>query len=151
MYNSSLMAKGAINCLQGGRINPSLRQVFIKQCTQPHELPLSSNTSALFIACGAMKRKSFSQRFWLNCDRSHRKTWLHEALHPSFSRTLLHRLRRANLMLKGAQNIHPRATNLGLAHGLQVRSPFCDPSPGCNGRFSSQAHSIYKLPAKNIS
>lgn len=52
--------------------------------------------------------------------------WLHEALNPSFSRTLLHRLRRATLMLKGAQNIHPRATNLGLAHGLKVRSPFCD-------------------------
>ena len=54
------------------------------------------------------------------------QTWLHEALNPGFSQTLLHRLRRANLMLKGAQNIHPRATNLGLAHRLQVRSPFCD-------------------------
>jgi asparagine synthase (glutamine-hydrolysing) len=40
--------------------------------------------------------------------------------------SLLHRLRRANLMLKGAQNIHPRATALGFAHGLVVRSPFCD-------------------------
>jgi asparagine synthase (glutamine-hydrolysing) len=29
-------------------------------------------------------------------------------------------------MLKGAQNIHPRATNLAFAHGLQVRSLFCD-------------------------
>ena len=29
-------------------------------------------------------------------------------------------------MLKGAQNIHPRATALGFAHGLVVRSPFCD-------------------------
>ena len=54
------------------------------------------------------------------------QTWLQDALNPTFSRTLLHRLRRASLMLKGAQNIHPRATNLGLAHGLQVRSPFCD-------------------------
>ena len=40
---------------------------------------------------------------------------------------LLHRLRRASLMLKGAQNIHSRATNLAFAHGLWVRSPFCDP------------------------
>jgi asparagine synthase (glutamine-hydrolysing) len=39
---------------------------------------------------------------------------------------LLDRLRRANLMLKGAQNIHPRATALAAVHGLQVRSPFCD-------------------------
>ncbi|MBD2075703.1 asparagine synthase [Phormidium sp. FACHB-592] len=52
--------------------------------------------------------------------------WLQDALNPAFSTTLLHRLRRATLMLKGAQNIHPRATNLGMAHGLQVRSPFCD-------------------------
>ena len=29
-------------------------------------------------------------------------------------------------MLKGAQNIQPRATSLAWAHGLQVRSPFCD-------------------------
>lgn len=39
---------------------------------------------------------------------------------------LLARLRRASLMLKGAQNIQPRATNLAIHHGLQVRSPFCD-------------------------
>ncbi|MBW4470937.1 MAG: asparagine synthase [Stenomitos rutilans HA7619-LM2] len=52
--------------------------------------------------------------------------WLEEALNPTFSTTLLHRLRRATLMLKGAQNIHPRATHLAIAHGLQVRSPFCD-------------------------
>jgi asparagine synthase (glutamine-hydrolysing) len=39
---------------------------------------------------------------------------------------LLDRLRRANLMLKGAQTIHPRATALAAVHGLKVRSPFCD-------------------------
>jgi asparagine synthase (glutamine-hydrolysing) len=38
----------------------------------------------------------------------------------------LARLRRASLMLKGAQNIQPRATNLAVYHGLKVRSPFCD-------------------------
>jgi asparagine synthase (glutamine-hydrolysing) len=52
--------------------------------------------------------------------------WLQEALDPSFTSSFLHRLRRANLMLKGAQNIHPRATQIGFAHGLKVRSPFCD-------------------------
>ncbi|WP_199248101.1 asparagine synthetase B [[Phormidium] sp. ETS-05] len=51
--------------------------------------------------------------------------WLQEALDPSFSEGLLHRLRRATLMLKGAQNIHPRATALGRWWGLDVRSPFC--------------------------
>ncbi|HZS06199.1 MAG TPA: asparagine synthetase B family protein [Blastocatellia bacterium] len=51
--------------------------------------------------------------------------WLREALDNSVGHALLHRLRRANLMLKGAQNIQPRATNLALAHGLMVRTPFC--------------------------
>lgn len=51
---------------------------------------------------------------------------LQHALDPDFSVGLLNRLRRANLMLKGAQNIHPRATNLALAQGMVVRSPFCD-------------------------
>lgn len=54
------------------------------------------------------------------------ENWLQAALDPNFCQALLHRLRRASLMLKGAQNIHPRATNLGFAHGLKVRSPFCD-------------------------
>ena len=53
--------------------------------------------------------------------------WLYPALDPTAAHGLLHRLRRATLMLKGAQNIHPRATNLALAQGLKVRSPFCDP------------------------
>ncbi|MFB2921660.1 asparagine synthetase B family protein [Aerosakkonema funiforme] len=52
--------------------------------------------------------------------------WLKDALNPVFYTSLLNRLRRATLMLKGAQNIHPRATNLGFANGLKVRSPFCD-------------------------
>jgi asparagine synthase (glutamine-hydrolysing) len=52
--------------------------------------------------------------------------WIGEALDPTFAPELLHRLRRASLMLKGAQNIHPRATNLASWHGLKVRSIFCD-------------------------
>lgn len=40
--------------------------------------------------------------------------------------TLLHRLRRASLMLKGGQNIQPRATAIAHHHGLAVCSPFCD-------------------------
>ncbi|MEO1375051.1 MAG: asparagine synthetase B family protein [Cyanobacteria bacterium J06635_10] len=52
--------------------------------------------------------------------------WIVEALNPKFTNNILARLRRASLMLKGAQNIHPRATNLGKAFDLRVRSPFCD-------------------------
>lgn len=52
--------------------------------------------------------------------------WLREALDSQYSDSLLHRLRRAGLMLKGAQNIQPRATNISLSQGVVVRSPFCD-------------------------
>jgi len=52
--------------------------------------------------------------------------WIKEALDESYCGELLAKLRRATLMLKGAQNIHPRATNLGFANGLWVRSLFCD-------------------------
>jgi asparagine synthase (glutamine-hydrolysing) len=52
--------------------------------------------------------------------------WISDALDPIFAPELLHRLRRASLMLKGAQNIHPRATNLASWQGLNVRSIFCD-------------------------
>jgi asparagine synthase (glutamine-hydrolysing) len=52
--------------------------------------------------------------------------WIRPALeHGQFS-SLLHRLRAANLLLKGAQNIAPRSRQLAQACGLQVRSPFCD-------------------------
>ncbi len=56
----------------------------------------------------------------------HPEDWLLAALDATECPALLHRLRRASLMLKGAQNIHPRASALGLAHGLWVRSPFCN-------------------------
>jgi asparagine synthase (glutamine-hydrolysing) len=47
------------------------------------------------------------------------------ALDPAYTNGLLHRLRRANLLLKGADNIQPRATNLGLSYDLDVRTLFC--------------------------
>ena len=53
--------------------------------------------------------------------------YLQDAIDPETCPSLLARLRRASLMLKGAQNIQPRATALGFACGLWVRSPFCDP------------------------
>lgn len=56
----------------------------------------------------------------------HPEDWIADALNPEYCTAILHRLRRAGLMLKGSQNIHPRATALGFAHGLSVRSPFCD-------------------------
>jgi len=51
-----------------------------------------------------------------------------QALDPTFTRSLIHRLRRANLLLKGADNIQPRTTNLGLGYNLAVRTLFCSES-----------------------
>jgi len=53
--------------------------------------------------------------------------YLQDAIGTETCPSLLAKLRRASLMLKGAQNIQPRATALGFACGLWVRSPFCDP------------------------
>jgi len=53
---------------------------------------------------------------------------LAKALNPVYTRSLLHCLKRANLLLKGADNIQPRATNLGLSYNLDVRTLFCSRS-----------------------
>ena len=52
--------------------------------------------------------------------------WLGDSLSSDYCQTFLHKMRRATLMLKGAQNIQPRATALAWDHSLQVRSPFCN-------------------------
>jgi asparagine synthase (glutamine-hydrolysing) len=54
--------------------------------------------------------------------------WVRPALSADGFPHLLHRLRAANLSLKGAQNIAPRMVQLAAAHGLRVRAPFFDHS-----------------------
>jgi asparagine synthase (glutamine-hydrolysing) len=70
--------------------------------------------------------KVFQPEVYQEIQHLHPENWLSPALNSTEEQSLLHRLRRASLMLKGSQNIHPRATNLALAHGLKIRSPFCD-------------------------
>jgi asparagine synthase (glutamine-hydrolysing) len=72
------------------------------------------------------ERQSFQPQILAQIQALNPADWINEALDPSLTPELLHRLRRASLMLKGAQNIHPRATNLARWHGLKVRSIFCD-------------------------
>jgi asparagine synthase (glutamine-hydrolysing) len=52
--------------------------------------------------------------------------WVRPALEAPGFCSLLHRLRAANLALKGAQNIAPRAAQLAAAYGLRLRMPFFD-------------------------
>lgn len=52
--------------------------------------------------------------------------WLRPALEAPHLPTLLHRLRAANIRLKGAQNIAPRMAQLADVHGLRACAPFFD-------------------------
>ncbi len=52
--------------------------------------------------------------------------WIRPALDRTAHPALLHRLRAANIALKGAQNIAPRCVWLARAHGLQAVAPFFD-------------------------
>lgn len=52
--------------------------------------------------------------------------WLRPAVDAAGFSSLIHRLRAANLRLKGAQNIAPRSVQLAAACGLSARSPFFD-------------------------
>ncbi|WP_414619026.1 asparagine synthetase B family protein [Calothrix sp. CCY 0018] len=70
--------------------------------------------------------QSFQAKVTSKIETINPENWIVEALNPEFTNNILARLRRASLMLKGAQNIHPRATNLAKAFNLRVRSPFCD-------------------------
>jgi asparagine synthase (glutamine-hydrolysing) len=51
--------------------------------------------------------------------------YVRDALAGVETAPLMSVLRRANLMLKGAQNIQPRASNLSMSFGLKLRSLFC--------------------------
>ncbi|MGF1673962.1 MAG: asparagine synthetase B family protein [Rivularia sp. (in: cyanobacteria)] len=70
--------------------------------------------------------QSFQPELYSQIENIYPQNWIASALNPQFTHNILARLRRASLMLKGAQNIHPRATNLAKAFDLRVRSPFCD-------------------------
>jgi asparagine synthase (glutamine-hydrolysing) len=57
------------------------------------------------------------------CDE---RAWVHDALNQDADYCLLHRLRAANLRLKGALNIAPRFSQIASSHGLEVEAPFLD-------------------------
>jgi asparagine synthase (glutamine-hydrolysing) len=67
----------------------------------------------------------YPERVLRQIDRDEVPGVVAQALDPTYTKDLLHRLRRANLLLKGADNIQPRATNLGLSYKLDVRTLFC--------------------------
>uniref|UniRef100_A0A0C1QVI3 asparagine synthase (glutamine-hydrolyzing) n=1 Tax=Tolypothrix bouteillei VB521301 TaxID=1479485 RepID=A0A0C1QVI3_9CYAN len=94
--------------------NPSGQETFIQQYLRT------------FHRLWGYEAQIYQPHVYKQIQNLHPEDWIAEALDPTYCKTILHRLRRASLMLKGAQNIHPRATALGFAHKLFVRSPFCD-------------------------
>ncbi|MDJ0511124.1 MAG: asparagine synthetase B family protein [Crocosphaera sp.] len=72
------------------------------------------------------EKRIFTANVYQKLSLNQPKKAIISALEKEFSTCLLDRLRRATLMLKGAQNIQPRATYLSNENGLWVRSPFCD-------------------------
>ncbi len=112
--------------LFAGWTNKPLIAAGLYQTTQATEDSFEQQYRRTFHRLWGYEAQIFQPALLAQINHLQPQAWLQEALDPTFSTALLHRLRRATLMLKGAQNIHPRATQLGLAHSLQVRSPFCD-------------------------
>jgi asparagine synthase (glutamine-hydrolysing) len=112
--------------LFAGWTNKPLIAASIYQTEHPSERDFAQQYLRTFHRFWGYESQIFQPEVYAQVKQWLPQDWLKDALDPAFGRSLLNRLRRANLMLKGAQNIHPRATRLGLAHGLDVRSPFCD-------------------------
>lgn len=72
------------------------------------------------------EKQVFSSHLLPDINPEKPRHWLQNALAEEYTTGIFDRFRRASLMLKGAQNIQPRASNLALAQGLTLRSPFCD-------------------------
>ncbi|MFZ4638906.1 MAG: asparagine synthetase B family protein [Nodosilinea sp.] len=113
--------------LFAGWTNKPLIAASIYQAEHPdHDESFEHHYLRTFHRLWGYEAQVFQPAVYAKIQQLQPQNWLHPALDSTATRSLLHRLRRASLMLKGAQNIHPRVTNLAFAHGLQVRSPFCD-------------------------
>jgi asparagine synthase (glutamine-hydrolysing) len=113
--------------LFAGWTNKPLIAASIYQCEHPdNQQSFEQNYLRTFHRLWGYESQIFQPNIYQKIQLINPENWLGSALDSTQTTSLLHRLRRASLMLKGAQNIHPRATNLASAHGLKVRSPFCD-------------------------
>lgn len=112
--------------LFAGWTNKPLIAAGVYQSTQPQTESFAQRYLRTFHRLYGYESMLFQPNILAQIQALEPQQWLFDALDPAACASLLHRLRRATLMLKGAQNIHPRARDLAIAHGLQVRSPFCD-------------------------
>ncbi|MBF2028816.1 MAG: asparagine synthase [Oscillatoriales cyanobacterium C42_A2020_001] len=127
--------------LFAGWTNKPLIAAGVYQTEQPQAESFTQQYLRTFHRLWGYEEQVFQPEIYAQVQTFDPQQWLATALDSESCPSLLHRLRRATLMLKGAQNIHPRATNIGLAHGLDVRSPFCDLALAQAAfRISSQLH-----------
>lgn len=111
--------------LFGGWTNKPLIAASIYQSEHADGNSFEAQYLSTFHRLWGYEAQVFDKSVYAEIEQINPQDWLYPALDDRSS-SLMHRLRRASLMLKGAQNIQPRATNLAFAHGLNVRSPFCD-------------------------
>ena len=112
--------------LFGGWTNKPLIAADVYQPAQPADTDFAQEYLRTFHRLHGYEAEVFQAAVRDEIKPLNPQNWLSDALDNMFTPSLLHRLRRANLMLKGAQNIQPRASNLSLAFDLAVRTPFCD-------------------------
>jgi len=111
--------------LFAGWTNKPLIAAGVYQAEQPQTEPFIHQYLRTFHRLWGYEAQVLQPEVWAQVQTLNPETWLQSALDTDACPSLLHQLRRATLMLKGAQNIHPRATAIGRAHRLNVRSPFC--------------------------
>ena len=137
--------------LFGGWTNKPLIASDVYEAVQPNGTDFGRDYLRTFHRLHGYEAEVFQDEVRAEVAAIDPQLWLTEALENLFTPTLLHRLRRANLMLKGAQNIQPRATQLSLAFDLAVRTPFCDPAltrwtfQVANDLFLRESHEKYLL------
>ena len=110
--------------LFAGWTNKPLIAADIYQAVHPQAADFAQDYLRTFHRLHGYEQAVFSPAALAETQKLNPLDWLSDALDGESSQAMLHRLRRANLMLKGAQNIQPRASNLSMACGLAVRSPF---------------------------
>ncbi len=113
--------------LFAGWTNKPLIAARVYQAEQPaREQPLIQQYMGTFHRLWGYEQQAFQLDPLAQVQKLRPEQWIEEALSSPTVSAFMHQMRRASVMLKGAQNIHLRATNLAFSQGLAVRSPFCD-------------------------
>lgn len=112
--------------LFAGWTNKPLIAASVYKNYQQQSVTLAEQYMRTFHRFWGLERQIFQDSVISACSPAAILELLQPALAAHHPTALLHRLRRASLLLKGGQNIQPRATAIAHSHDLAVCSPFCD-------------------------